>query len=61
MLNEFYSKALPDEGIYCIAYNKPDTKLFNQAFAHTLEEAVDLIDKYKKDHNTFIAMGTFVY
>ena len=59
MLNEFYSKALPDEGIYCIAYNKPNTKLFNQAFAQTLDEAVNLIDKYKEHHNTFIAMGTF--
>ena len=59
MINEFYNKALPDEGVYCVAYNKPNTKVFNHAFAHSLEDAVGLIDKYKGHHNTFIAMSTF--
>lgn len=59
MLNEFYSKALPDEGVYCIAYNKPGTPHFNHEFAHTLDEAVEIVNKHKEHDNTFIAMSTF--
>ena len=60
MLKEFYTKAMPDEGVYCVAFNTPDTTSFNHEYTTSLEEAITLIHKYTKESkNTFIAMGTF--
>jgi hypothetical protein len=60
MLKEFYQKALPNEGYFCVAYNVPNSKPFPHDYVTTLDEALDLIDKYKeKGFNVFIAMSTF--
>ena len=59
MLKEFYEKALPNEGIYCVAYNVPNTKPFIEKYVTSLDSALELIDTYKeKDYNVFIAMST---
>ena len=60
MLKEFYTKAMPDEGVYCIAYNTPGTPSYIHEYTTSLDEAVDHIHKYTKESkNTFIAMSTF--
>ena len=60
MLKEFYTKAMPDDGVYCVAYNTPGTPSFVHEYTASIEEAVDLIHKYTKESkNTFIAMSTF--
>ena len=60
MLKEFYQKAMPNEGYYCVAYNIPDTKAFVHDYAETLDQALELIELHKKaQRNTFIAMSTF--
>ena len=60
MLKEFYTKAMPDDGVYCVAYNTPNTPSFVHEYTTSIDEAVDLIHKYTKESkNTFIAMSTF--
>ena len=60
MLKEFYNKAMPDEGVYCVAYNPPNVSIFTHTYTTSLEEAIELIHKFTKNgNNTFIAMSTF--
>ena len=49
MLKEFYTKAMPDEGVYCVAFNTPGTTSFNHEYTTSLEEAITLIHKYTKE------------
>ncbi len=59
MLKEFYRKALPNEGYYCVVYNNPGTKPYTHDYASSLEEVVELIEKHKKEgRNVFVAMST---
>ena len=59
MLKEFYRKALPNEGYYCVVYNNPGTKPYTHDYASSLEEVVELIQKHKKEgRNVFVAMST---
>ena len=54
MLKEFYTKAMPDEGVYCVAFNTPGTPSFVHEYTASIEKAVDLIHKYTKESkNTF--------
>ena len=51
---------MPNEGVYCIAYNTPGTPSYIHEYTSSLDEAIDLIHKYTKESkNTFIAMSTF--
>ena len=59
MLKEFYTKAMPDEGVYCVAYNIPNTDAYIEEYADSLDEAVELINTNKKmNRNTFMTMST---
>ena len=58
MLKQFYEKALPSQGVYCVAASK-DKKLRHH-FAETPDEVVDKINSLKdKGYDLFVAMGTF--
>jgi len=60
MLKDFYKKALPDEGYFCVAHNIPNTKHYTHDFVTSIDQAVELVEKYKeKEFNVFIAMSTF--
>ena len=60
MIKEFYEKALPSQGVYCATGIDPNGKGAVNKFAETLDELVELIEKFKaKEVNTFVAMGTF--
>jgi hypothetical protein len=60
MIKEFYEKALPSQGVYCATGIDPNGKGAVNKFAETLDELVELIEKFKaKGVNTFAAMGTF--
>jgi hypothetical protein len=60
MIKEFYKKALPSQGVYCATGIDPNGKGAVNKFAETLDELVELIEKFKaKGVNTFAAMGTF--
>jgi hypothetical protein len=59
MLKQFYEKALPTQGVYCIS-GIDSTKKITNRFAETLDDAFALIEKFKdKQVNTFVALGTF--
>jgi hypothetical protein len=59
MLKQFYEKALPTQGVYCITSIGTDKKVTNK-FSETLDGVFEQIEKFKsKQLNTFVALGTF--
>ena len=60
MLKQFYEKALPREGYYCVAYNNRDDDRFPHQYATSIEELVELIESYREhQRNVFVAIGSF--
>jgi hypothetical protein len=59
MLKQFYEKALPQQGVYCVTGIDKNKKTTNR-FAETLEDVYKLIEKFKKQEvNVFVALGSF--
>lgn len=60
MLKQFYEKALPRLGVYCITgIDQVSRKTFNR-FAETLDDVFNEIEKFKsKGLNTYVALGSF--
>lgn len=60
MLKQFYEKALPSQGVYCVSGIDQTTKKTTNRFAETLEDVFKLVDKFKgQDLNVFVALGSF--
>jgi hypothetical protein len=60
MLKQFYEKALPSQGVYCVSGIDQATKKTTNRFAETLEDVFKLIDKFKGQKlNVFVALGSF--
>lgn len=60
MLKQFYEKALPSQGVYCVSGIDQATKKTTNRFAETLEDVFKLVDKFKKQNlNVFVALGSF--
>jgi hypothetical protein len=60
MLKQFYEKALPSQGVYCVSGIDQATKKTTNRFAETLEDVFKLIDKFKGQKlNVFVAPGSF--
>ena len=60
MLKEFYTRALPEYGTYCVSGIIPESKILYNKFADSLEGVFELIEYIKnRNHNTFVALGTF--
>jgi len=60
MIKEFYSKALPSQGIYCVADINPTTKKTQHKFVESIEDLVKIIEtKNKQNTNVFVAMSSF--
>ena len=60
MLKQFYEKALPSQGVYCVSGIEQSTKKTVNRFAETLEDVYKLIDKLKGQQlNVFVALGSF--
>jgi hypothetical protein len=60
MLKQFYEKALPSQGVYCVTGIEQVSKKTTNRFAETLEDAFKLIEKIKSQQlNTFVALGSF--
>ena len=54
MLKQFYEKALPTQGVYCITSIGTDKKVSNK-FAETLDDVFAQIETFKKKGvNTFV-------
>lgn len=59
MLKQFYKKALPRHGVYCIS-GISDTKKITNHFTETIDGVIDHIEDLKsKGLNTFVALGAF--
>ena len=56
MLKQFYEKALPTQGVYCVG--SFDSRMRNH-FAETLDELFEIVEKYKKTCNIFVTPGSF--
>ena len=58
MLKQFYEKALPSQGVYCVS-GLHQRRMANR-FAETLDGVFEEIEKFKKkDADVFVALGTF--
>lgn len=58
MLRQFYEKALPSQGVYCVTGIK-DGKASNR-FAETLDELIEIIEVLKSEaSNVFVALSSF--
>ena len=59
MLKQFYKKALPRHGVYCIS-GINDAKKITNHFTETIDGVIDHIESLKsKGLNTFVALGAF--
>ena len=60
MLKQFYEKALPRQGVYCVSGIDQATKKTVNRFAETLDEVFTEIEKQKaKQQNVYVALGSF--
>lgn len=60
MLKQFYEKALPRQGVYCVTGINPSNKKASNRFAETLDEALNIVEKLKEQQqNVYVALGTF--
>ena len=60
MIKQFYEKALPTQGVYCVTGIDPATGATKNRFTETLEGVHELIeDCNKRRQNTFVAVSTF--
>lgn len=60
MIEEFYKKALPSQGVYCVADIDPLTKKTHHKFVESIKDLVKAIeDKNKQNTNVFVAMSSF--
>ena len=58
MLKQFYEKALPSQGVYCVS-GLSNGRMANR-FAETLDGVFEEIEKFKKKgSDVFVALGTF--
>jgi hypothetical protein len=59
MLKQFYEKALPSQGVYCVSGIDQEGKVVSR-FAETLEDAFKLVEKFKnKKVNVYVTPATF--
>jgi len=60
MTKQFYEKALPSQGVYCVAGIDQTTKKITQRFAETLDQLTEIIERFKQQKlNVFVALATF--
>ena len=60
MIKEFYTRALPLQGVYCVADIDPLTKKTRHEFVESIDDLVKSVEaKSKQDTNVFVAMSSF--
>lgn len=60
MLKQFYEKALPKQGVYCVTGIDQETKKTVNRFSETFDGIFELVEKFKeKKQNVYVALGTF--
>lgn len=60
MITEFYKKALPSNGVYCITAIDPITKIPKHKFVESINDIEPVINEFKsKNTNIFVALSSF--
>jgi len=60
MMKEFYKKALPSTGVYCVATIDPIVKLTKHKFVENIDELAEFIESKKNTPtNIFVALSSF--
>lgn len=60
MIKQFYEKALPTQGVYCVTGIDPASGATRNKFTETFDEIFDLVEDFKnRKQNIFIAVSTF--
>lgn len=61
MRNHFYEKALPSQGIYCVALIHPETKRTKHLYAYSHDDLNQILDKVTAEatHNVYVAALSF--
>ena len=60
MMKEFYKKALPSTGVYCVATIDPIAKLTKHKFVENIDELAEFIESKKNTPtNIFVALSSF--
>ena len=58
MRKQFYTKALPSQGVYCVTTIGTDGRVWNR-FAETLSDVDSLVEDNSGKSNVFVALNTF--
>ena len=60
MIKEFYKKALPSTGVYCVATIDPVAKITKHKFVESIDDLESFVES-KRDTKTniFVAMSSF--
>jgi hypothetical protein len=60
MMKEFYKKALPSTGVYCVATIDPIAKITKHKFVENVDELAEFIESKKNTPtNIFVALSSF--
>lgn len=61
MRNQFYEKALPTQGVYCVAQINPETGRTRHTYVHSLDELYSTLDKFsaQSESNVYVAPCSF--
>lgn len=60
MITEFYKKALPSSGVYCIASIDPIKKIPRHTFVESVDEIESVVNNFNKSRqNVFVALSSF--
>ena len=60
MMKEFYKKALPSTGVYCVATIDPIAKLTKHKFVENIDDLAEFVESKKNTPtNIFVALSSF--
>ena len=60
MINEFYKKALPSSGVYCIAAIDPIRKIPSHKFVESIDQIEAAVNEFNREkQNIFVALSSF--
>lgn len=60
MIKQFYEKALPSQGVYCVAKIHPTTRKITQKFAESIDDVITIAGMFgTEETNTYVALASF--
>jgi hypothetical protein len=61
MRKQFYEKALPTQGVYCVALIDPETKRTKHEYAYSIDELEGILQQYSDQtkYNVYVTPCSF--